>query len=133
MSEEISLLQLFSVPGLIDMEAVLPETNKAGIWDGIGTARRLYFKEAASQLLALLGCMASVSGNGHIMSGQEKSVICSVSSKHIFYAWGVRGGGEPRGTSHRVPKDIRAAQWMVHKAKNSDLLPTANTSLKSYE
>ena len=42
MSEEIGLLQVLTVSGLMDMEAVLPQTNKTGLSGGIKEARGLY-------------------------------------------------------------------------------------------
>uniref|UniRef100_A0A667G4D5 F-box domain-containing protein n=1 Tax=Lynx canadensis TaxID=61383 RepID=A0A667G4D5_LYNCA len=46
------------------------------------------FKEATGNL----GPMAYLSGNGPTMGGREKSIICTVSSKHMLYAWDVQEG-----------------------------------------
>ncbi|XP_054555135.1 F-box/WD repeat-containing protein 12 isoform X2 [Talpa occidentalis] len=48
-------------------------------------------KEAKGDL-GILGPMAYLSGSGHTMDGQEKSVICTVSSKRMLYAWDVQNG-----------------------------------------
>lgn len=34
--------------------------------------------------------MAYLSGCGHTVGAQEKSVLCTVSSKHKLYAWDVQ-------------------------------------------
>ncbi|XP_053075437.1 F-box/WD repeat-containing protein 12 isoform X3 [Acinonyx jubatus] len=49
------------------------------------------FKEATGNL-GILGPMAYLSGNGPTMGGREKSIICTVSSKHMLYAWDVQEG-----------------------------------------
>ncbi|XP_064449389.1 F-box/WD repeat-containing protein 12 [Mirounga angustirostris] len=49
------------------------------------------FKEASGNL-GILGPMAYLSGHGHPTGGQEKSVVCTVSSKHMLYAWDVQEG-----------------------------------------
>ncbi|XP_039084000.1 F-box/WD repeat-containing protein 12 [Hyaena hyaena] len=49
------------------------------------------FKEATGNL-GILGPIAYLSGNGPTMDGQERSVICTVSSKHMLYAWDVQEG-----------------------------------------
>ncbi|XP_044905630.1 F-box/WD repeat-containing protein 12 isoform X1 [Felis catus] len=49
------------------------------------------FKEATGNL-GIIGPMAYLSGNGPTMGGQEKSIICTVSSKHVLYAWDVQEG-----------------------------------------
>lgn len=41
-------------------------------------------------LLGILGPMAYLSGSGHITDGQEKSVVCTVSSNYMLYAWDVQ-------------------------------------------
>ncbi|XP_004676658.1 PREDICTED: F-box/WD repeat-containing protein 12 [Condylura cristata] len=48
-------------------------------------------KEATGNL-GILGPMAYLSGSGHTMDGQERSVICTVSSKRMLYAWDVQQG-----------------------------------------
>lgn len=42
----MELLQLLPVPGLTELEAVLPQTNKAGVPDGVGEARGLYLQRS---------------------------------------------------------------------------------------
>ncbi|XP_027441887.1 F-box/WD repeat-containing protein 12 isoform X2 [Zalophus californianus] len=54
------------------------------------------FKEASGNL-GILGPMAYLSGHGHTMDRQEKSVICTVSSKHMLYAWDVQEVGNSEG------------------------------------
>ncbi|XP_045348747.1 F-box/WD repeat-containing protein 12 isoform X3 [Leopardus geoffroyi] len=49
------------------------------------------FKEATGNL-GIIGPMAYLSGNGPTMGGREKSIICTVSSKHMLYAWDVQEG-----------------------------------------
>uniref|UniRef100_A0A452RXR2 F-box and WD repeat domain containing 12 n=1 Tax=Ursus americanus TaxID=9643 RepID=A0A452RXR2_URSAM len=46
------------------------------------------FREASGNL----GPMAYLSGCGHTVGAQEKSVLCTVSSKHKLYAWDVQEG-----------------------------------------
>ncbi|XP_038283818.1 F-box/WD repeat-containing protein 12 isoform X3 [Canis lupus familiaris] len=49
------------------------------------------FREASGNL-GILGPMAYLSGNDHTVGGQEKSVICTVSSKHVLCTWDVQEG-----------------------------------------
>ncbi|XP_045634331.1 F-box/WD repeat-containing protein 12 [Ursus americanus] len=49
------------------------------------------FREASGNL-GILGPMAYLSGCGHTVGAQEKSVLCTVSSKHKLYAWDVQEG-----------------------------------------
>ncbi|XP_045847421.1 F-box/WD repeat-containing protein 12 isoform X2 [Meles meles] len=49
------------------------------------------FREASGNL-GILGPMAYLSGYGHAVGGEEKSVICTVSSKHMLYAWDLQEG-----------------------------------------
>ncbi|KAG8524020.1 F-box/WD repeat-containing protein 12, partial [Galemys pyrenaicus] len=49
------------------------------------------YKEVTANL-GLLGTMAYLSGSGHTMTGQEKSIICIVSSKRVLSTWDVQKG-----------------------------------------
>nr|KAF6420337.1 F-box and WD repeat domain containing 12 [Molossus molossus] len=49
------------------------------------------YKEATGNL-GILGPMAYLSGGGFPMSGQEKSLICTVSSKRMLFVWDVQEG-----------------------------------------
>ncbi|XP_016058243.1 PREDICTED: F-box/WD repeat-containing protein 12 [Miniopterus natalensis] len=49
------------------------------------------YREATGNL-GILGPMAFLSGSGHPMSGQEKSFICTVSSRRMLYVWDVQEG-----------------------------------------
>ncbi|XP_004615203.2 F-box/WD repeat-containing protein 12 [Sorex araneus] len=42
--------------------------------------------------IGVIGAMAYLSGNGHTEDAQEKSILCTLSSKCILYAWDVQEG-----------------------------------------
>nr|KAF6420336.1 F-box and WD repeat domain containing 12 [Molossus molossus] len=54
------------------------------------------YKEATGNL-GILGPMAYLSGGGFPMSGQEKSLICTVSSKRMLFVWDVQEVGNSEG------------------------------------
>lgn len=59
--------------------------------DSVGSS--LHYLVAKYRLCFLPGIlerMAYLSGSGHPVNGQEKSVICTVSSKRTLYAWDVQ-------------------------------------------
>nr|XP_019579510.1 PREDICTED: F-box/WD repeat-containing protein 12 [Rhinolophus sinicus] len=76
-----------------------PQTWKQFLLNQIRHERRMelaqpedFIYKKATGNLGILGPIAYLSGSGPSMNGREKSVICTVSSKRMLYAWDVWEG-----------------------------------------
>lgn len=103
MSEEIGLLEVLPVSGLTDMEAVLPQTSKAGVSGGIGTARGLYLQRSNQKPHTLRTYGFSVRKSPHCGWCGWTREVCHLygAIKHMLYAWDI-GEGKPVTTSLRT-------------------------------
>uniref|UniRef100_A0A8C8XG63 F-box and WD repeat domain containing 12 n=1 Tax=Panthera leo TaxID=9689 RepID=A0A8C8XG63_PANLE len=78
------------------------------------------FKEATGNLGIRT---AYLSGNGPTMGGREKSIICTVSSKHMLYAWDVQEVGNSEGDIYTLTVPELRGVSKVHAFKYTvDLL-----------
>lgn len=90
MSEETGLLVFSQCLGSHTWKQSFLKQTKQDYW--VALAQEEDYSHRSNGNLMLLGPMASLSGNCHIKGGLERSVACTVSSKHVLDACGMREG-----------------------------------------